>query len=124
MHELSIAQSLLDSVLEHCRRLSLGKVETVNIRIGRASGIMPDALLFSYDALKEGTAAEASRLTIEEVPVTAFCSDCRRSFTVEEEFVLSCPLCSGRSFAVTGGRELDIIDMEVSDEGEGRCEDP
>lgn len=113
MHEMSIALNMLDIVSEQCRRSSCTKVETINVRIGKASGVLCDALLFAFDAAKQESMAKDAALNIDEVPVTGYCSDCNRDFTVEEQYILSCPFCHGTSFKITGGRELDIIDIEV-----------
>lgn len=114
MHEASIALSLIEIITEKCRKDGFSRIESVNIRIGRASGVMPDALLFAFDAIKADSSAHNALLKIEEVPVSGRCNDCGRDFAVEEEYALSCPLCGGGSFNIISGRELDIIDMEVS----------
>ena len=114
MHELSIAQNLLDIAAEQCLKSGFKEIEAINIKVGRASGIMPDALSFAFDAIKTDTIAKNASLNIAEIPVAAFCSDCNSAFTVEEEYVLCCPSCQGSSFVMTAGRELDIVDMEVS----------
>lgn len=114
MHEVSIALSLLDIISKECGKSGSDKVDAVNLKIGRASGIMPDALIFAFDAIKGDSVAGNARLNIEEVPVTGHCRDCGDRFTVEEEYVLCCPRCGGGSFEIVAGRELDIIDMEVS----------
>jgi len=114
MHELSIAQNLLDIACAQCLKNGFKEIESINIKIGKASGILPDALSFAFDAIKTDTIAGKASLNIVEIPVTGSCRDCNSSFTVEEEYVLCCPVCKGFSFAITAGRELDIIDMEVS----------
>jgi hydrogenase nickel incorporation protein HypA/HybF len=114
MHEVSIAGGLLEIISEHCRKSGYRKIDSVNIKIGRASGIMSDALIFAFDTMKSGSAAEGAVLQIEEVPVGGYCRDCNSDFTVEAEYVLNCPRCGGLSFEVTSGREMDIVDMEVS----------
>lgn len=114
MHEASIAASLIETVSEQCRRSGYQRIESVNVKIGRASGIMPDALMFAFDIVKDDSLAKGAVLHIEEIPVGGRCRDCNSDFTVEEEYVLSCPRCGGLSFEVTTGRELDIVDMEVS----------
>ncbi len=114
MHEASIAASLLDIVSGQCRKGGYSRIESVHIKIGRASGIMTDALVFAFEALKEGSLAKEAVLEIEEVPVSGHCFDCNNTFTTEEEYILSCPRCGGGSFRMTAGRELDVIDMEVS----------
>jgi hydrogenase nickel incorporation protein HypA/HybF len=113
MHEVSIALNLLDIVTEECRKSGGSTVEAINLRIGRASGIMTDALLFAFDAVRAGSVAERAHLNIAEVPVSGHCRECGDDFEVGEEYVLCCPRCGGGAFEITGGRELDIIDMEV-----------
>lgn len=114
MHEVSIAANLLEIVSEQCRKEGYSKIESIHLKIGRASGIMTDALLFAFDAIKTDSLAKDAVLMIDEVAVSGRCRDCGRDFTVEEEYVLQCPICGGASFQVSGGRELDIVDMEVS----------
>jgi hydrogenase nickel incorporation protein HypA/HybF len=114
MHEVSIALNLLDIVTKECRKNGGSTIDCISIRIGRASGIMTDALLFAFDAVKAGSVAEKARLNIEEVLVSGHCRECDDDFEVGEEYVLCCPRCGGGSFEITAGRELDIIDMEVT----------
>lgn len=114
MHELSIAQNVLEIVFEQCSKSGYTKIDSINLRIGRASGIMPDALLFAFTAIKSDSIARDAALNIEVVPVAGLCKDCSAGFIVEEEYILNCPVCKGSSFQITSGRELDIIDMEVS----------
>ena len=42
MHELAIAESVVSTVLER----TSGRVRVVRLRIGRMSGVVPDALMF------------------------------------------------------------------------------
>jgi hydrogenase nickel incorporation protein HypA/HybF len=114
MHEVSVAGGLIEIISEQCRKSGYRKIESVHIKIGRASGIMTDALIFAFDAMKDDSIATGAVLNIEEVPVGGHCRDCNSDFTVDEEYVLHCPRCGGLSFRVTSGREMDIVDMEVS----------
>jgi hydrogenase nickel incorporation protein HypA/HybF len=114
MHEASIAASLLEIVSGQCGKCGYSRIESINLKIGRASGIMKDALIFAFDAMKADSPAKDAVLHIEEVPVTGLCADCNSAFTTEQEYILSCPICGGGSFRMTGGRELDVVDMEVS----------
>jgi hydrogenase nickel incorporation protein HypA/HybF len=113
MHELSIAQSLLDVALENCKNQGFSKVGSIKVQIGKASGVMPDALIFGFNALKEDTIAAEAILEIEEIPVAGHCNDCGKDFATDEKYVLSCPHCGGVSYTLTSGRELMITEMEV-----------
>ncbi len=114
MHEASIAASLLEIVSGQCRKGGFSRIESIHLKIGRASGIMTDALIFAFDVMKEESPAKGAVLEIEEVPVSGHCRDCNNTFTTDREYILSCPRCGGSSFHITAGRELDVIDMEVS----------
>jgi hydrogenase nickel incorporation protein HypA/HybF len=113
MHEVSIAQGLLNIAIDNCLKQGFKGIEAIRVKIGNASGIVADSLLFAFEALKVGTIAEKAHLTIDEIPVRGFCNDCKKSFTVEEKYILSCPDCGSISFRVDSGRELNIDEMEV-----------
>lgn len=113
MHELSIAQSLLDIAVKNCKENGYKRIEAIKVKIGRASGIMPDALLFAFDAVKIGTIAEKASLNIEEVPISGYCESCKKNFTVDEAFIISCPKCGNISLRIDTGRELHIEEMDV-----------
>ncbi|OGW39534.1 MAG: hydrogenase maturation nickel metallochaperone HypA [Nitrospirae bacterium RBG_13_39_12] len=113
MHEVSIALSLLDVAEKHCKKEGYEGIESIGVKIGKASGIMSDALLFAFDAVKIGTIAEKAHLIIDEIPVTGFCKNCNNNFSVEEMYILCCPKCGGTEFTLETGRELDITEMEV-----------
>lgn len=113
MHEVSIAQSLLKIAVDNCKKEGYTNIELIKVKIGRASGVMADALLFAFDAIKIDTIAEKATLTIDEIPVSGFCESCKNSFTVDEAFVLSCPHCGAVSIRVETGHELHIYEMDV-----------
>ncbi|MEW6162007.1 MAG: hydrogenase maturation nickel metallochaperone HypA [Nitrospirota bacterium] len=113
MHEVSIALSLLEIATGYCKREGYKGIESIRVKIGKSSGVMPDALLFAFDAVKIGTIAEKACLTIEEIPISGFCNSCSNNFSVEEAYILFCPRCGDTSFRVETGRELDIYEMEV-----------
>lgn len=68
MHELSIALSLVELASEEASRLSASRVAALYVRIGASSGVVADALRFSFDLATEGTAIAGARLEIEDVP--------------------------------------------------------
>ena len=115
MHELSIAMSILDIVKSACEENRCTRVEAVRVKVGKASGVMADALLFSFDVAKVGTVAEGASLEIEEVPVGGRCRDCEADFTVPEKYVFQCPLCGGAAFTMHSGQELEVVDLEVEE---------
>jgi hydrogenase nickel incorporation protein HypA/HybF len=113
MHEASIVLSLLDTLTSRCREEGYSSIESVRIKIGMASGILPEAIVFAFEAAKQDTLARDAELFIEMVPMGGFCSGCRNDFEVNEAYVVNCPLCGSSSFKIERGYELDIVEMEV-----------
>jgi hydrogenase nickel incorporation protein HypA/HybF len=66
MHELSIAETVVDMLAEEATRHGANKILSVRIRLGRLSGVVRDALAFSFDVAAQGTIAEGARLDIED----------------------------------------------------------
>jgi hydrogenase nickel incorporation protein HypA/HybF len=67
MHELSIALGLVELASEEAARQGRVRVETLYVRVGALSGVVPSALRFSFDVAAGGTAIEGAVLEIEEV---------------------------------------------------------
>jgi len=114
MHEASIAISLLETVSELCQKEGYNSIESVRLKVGRAAGILPDALLFAFDVVKAGTIANKAELIIEYVPLGGFCSDCDSQFESDERFIYACPACKSSAVKIIRGDELQILDMEVN----------
>ena len=108
MHELSIAQSIVDAI---CTRADGQLVRRVTVRIGTLTAVVPDALRFCFALAVEGTVAEGARLDIEHRLAAGRCRDCGADFALPDPILL-CP-CGSADVAVTAGRELQIVSMEV-----------
>ena len=113
MHEVSIVQGLLDIAIENCKKGGYKGIELIKVKIGKASGVMPDSLLFAFEAMKAGTIAEKAVLVIDEIPVSGICNECKSNFSVDDAYVTACPKCGHMSLTIETGRELNIDEMEV-----------
>jgi hydrogenase nickel incorporation protein HypA/HybF len=120
MHELSIANAIVDAVTQEIQRRNLPPVQTIVVRIGVLSGVVPEALQFGFEAITSGTPLAKTKLQIEQVPLQGKCRDCDHEFTVED-FVFACPLCQSGQIKVTRGDELDIAYLEVAEGEEQRA---
>ena len=69
MHELSIATSIVEIASEEAARHS-GRVEAVHLRVGAMSGVVKEALEFSWELACAETAIQGARLEIEEAEGT------------------------------------------------------
>ena len=111
MHELSIAHSIVDIVLEEMSKNGLTRVDAVMLRIGTMAQVLPDSLMFGFECLSKDTPLEGAKLVIEEIPARGFCTSCRREFDIDG-WVLNCPLCQGGWVDIISGRELEIVEIE------------
>jgi len=113
MHELSIAQSLIERVEELASREGAERVERVTVRVGALCGVDPEALGFVFPIAAEGTAAGGAQLTIERVPAAVRCRGCGRTCEPVFPFFL-CGHCGSDDVEVTAGRELDLASVDVA----------
>jgi hydrogenase nickel incorporation protein HypA/HybF len=113
MHEVSIALSLLEIVEKKCREEGYPSVESLKVRIGRGSGILPEALQFAFEAAKQGTVAGNAKLVLDLIPLQGICQDCAGRFEGAPPCLLECPLCHSPSFRVISGYEMELVEMEV-----------
>lgn len=116
MHELSIAYSLVEIAERAAEDAGVPHVEAVRLRLGVLSGVVKEALLFSYDVATAGTILAGSRLEIEEVPVAIHCPACDVTSTLNTIQSFRCPRCGQPSGDIRRGRDLELIALEVPDE--------
>ena len=112
MHELSLAQSIVELVEEQHARERFARVRTVVVSVGRLSSVDPRALEFGFDVVARGTVAEGATLAIERPPGRVFCTDCSQTVEIESQ-VDPCPICASHRWVVVGGQELRVIELEV-----------
>ena len=113
MHELAIAQSIVEVVVARAAECNTAHVKGVRLRIGEASGVVADSLTFSFEMLASlEPILTGTKLLIESVPHRAWCRHCAREFTVTN-FVAQCPACGEWSNEVISGTELQVLEMEI-----------
>jgi hydrogenase nickel incorporation protein HypA/HybF len=115
MHELSIALSIIDGVLEERERRGGVEVQAVYVSIGPLAGVDRDALDFAYTVAREGTDLATSRLVINDVPVVLFCPSCREERNAESAQRLCCAECGTPASDVVRGKELEITALEIAE---------
>lgn len=112
MHELSIAMSIVDIAQEEAERRSV-QVEAVHLELGALSGVVKEALLFSYGIACDGTLLEGSRLVVKEVPIEVFCPRCSVSKTLKSMQWFHCPDCGAATTEILHGKELAVTALEL-----------
>lgn len=112
MHEMSLAEGVLQLIEDAARREAFSRVKTVWLEIGQLSGVEPEAMAFCFDAVVRDSVAAGARLEIVRVPGQAWCMQCSQPVTVAESYA-ACPRCGSYQLQVTGGSEMRVKELEV-----------
>jgi hydrogenase nickel incorporation protein HypA/HybF len=112
MHELSLAEGIVDLVQASARQEAFSRVRTVHLDLGALSNVMPEALTFGFEAAARGSAAEGAELRIRRLPGQGFCTPCAAVVLVDARPAL-CPRCGGAQVNITGGNEMRVTELEV-----------
>lgn len=113
MHEVGLMEEVLRIVDRRIADAGCRRVHRIRLRIGGLSGVVPEALAFAFEALKEGSTVRNALLEMEEVPVHCRCTACGVDFA-PADIVYECPACGAVSADIRQGRELEIAELEVS----------
>lgn len=110
MHELSITQSVVDTI---AGRLGPARVHRVRLEIGKLSGVVPDAVMFCFELVTAGTTLEGAELVIDQPDGSARCRTCGSEFATAE--VLPLCACGSADVHVLGGTSLRIRDVRYEE---------
>ena len=116
VHELGIAQSILESALDGARRAGAERVHVVRLRLGRLAGVVRESLEFAFEVIRQGTPAAGATIEVEDVPARFRCRACSAEFSPRDDppVLESCPGCGGRDATLVSGREIEIASIEIS----------
>ena len=113
MHELGIAQSVLEAVQAEAAKRSSKPVK-VGLRLGELSAVDPDALRFSFEALTVETHLQGLELEIEFCRRRHRCLECGTEFDVKD-FIFDCPQCGNNRNECISGDELQLAYVELEE---------
>ena len=112
VHEMSIAESVLQIIEDKSRTDGYTRVKTVWLEIGQLAGVETESLRFCFDAVTRDSIVEDARLEIIETAGQGWCMECACNVPVSARFE-PCPYCGGFQVEVTGGEEMRVKELEV-----------
>lgn len=113
MHELSLAQSMMDLVAESAAREGIRHISRVTVVVGQWSAVLPYALTSCFEMLAAewpGALFGGAELIINQQPAMAECRACGQQFPAEEAGLI-CPTCGSGARLLTG-TELAVDSYE------------
>ena len=114
MHEYSIVEGVLDSVIPAAEKSGADRIVCVRLRVGDMTEVVQESLDFMWGICCEqrGPMVEGCRLEVEYVYPRSACLKCGHEFE-HDRFHLKCPECGSASTMLLSGRELEIASMDV-----------
>ena len=113
MHEVGIAQSILEIVEKEMKKNGASTVNRVRLIIGEFTGIVKEALEFALNIIKKNTSVQNAEFVIETIKLKTYCQKCDQTFVGKEESRFLCPECNGILNIVEGKElQIDYIDVE------------
>jgi hydrogenase nickel incorporation protein HypA/HybF len=112
MHEMSLAEGVLQIIEDSSRTQNFSRVKTVWLEIGQLAGVEAEAMRFCFEAVVNGSIAQDAKLEIIETPGQAWCMQCSENVAVQALYD-ECPKCGGHQLQVTGGNEMRVKELDV-----------
>jgi hydrogenase nickel incorporation protein HypA/HybF len=112
MHEMALAESVIQIVEATARRNAAVAVRAVWLEIGRLSHVEPEALRFAFDVVKRNGLAHGARLEIVATDGAAWCMKCSRTVALAR-LGDACPSCGSYQLQVSAGDEMRVKEIEI-----------
>jgi hydrogenase nickel incorporation protein HypA/HybF len=120
MHELSIANSLLEAACEEAGRRGAVRITRIDCRIGCLRQVDRDLLAEVFDIARQKTTAQDATLSVTTVGTELDCRQCGKK-TELETWQFECPSCGSNEVSLSGGDEIELtsLTMELPDDHRG-----
>jgi hydrogenase nickel incorporation protein HypA/HybF len=113
MHELYLAESIINIVGDYAARNGFQKVNRILLAYGRLSCIESKTLQFAFDVQAKDTPAEGAALDFNILPAVIHCFSCEKDLEIKVH-AGTCPSCGGLEVVLTAGtEELQILELDV-----------
>ncbi len=118
MHELSLAQGLIDQLVQLAAENNASRVVMVRVRIGPLAGVVVDSFRFGFDAIKDMFSVTREAVLELDCPPAGYrCLSCGRVDDYCRSVDVPCPGCGekGKPFPV-GDDDLILLQVELEEE--------
>jgi hydrogenase nickel incorporation protein HypA/HybF len=113
MHEMMVADSLLQILLHECEGRP-GRPVLARISCGQLNPINQEVLAFALEAIAQGTLCEGIHLEVDQKPLQAQCRACNQVYGVGEDLPL-CPGCGSSDFGLLPDAPLTLETIEFEE---------
>ena len=115
MHEIALAQNILDIALQQGKAAKAKKITSINIAVGQLSHITPESVSLCFGTLSENTIASGAALNLRYIPAELACNACGKTFQASHPPWI-CPHCHHESASVVSGHECYVESIDIDEE--------
>lgn len=112
MHEMSIAESIIEIVEKEAGKAGVSSVEEVELEIGFLAGIEYESLSFALKVLAPGSILKDANIVINKPPGLAKCFNCDHEFPTDSAINI-CPECESYGCNIIRGKELRVSSIVI-----------
>lgn len=112
MHEMSIAESIIELADEIAIKKNADSIKSIDIEIGALSGVVPEALEFAMEMIVKNSKLENARINYIKIKSEIVCLNCEKHFETNDWFVL-CPECNQTNVKILNGKQLRIKSLII-----------
>ncbi len=112
MHELAVAQALVEQVDEVIRKHGAVSASLIRVRIGPLAGVVPELLGSAFPLAAAGHRMERAVLDLVAAPIRVRCQTCGTE-TEAAMNRLVCGTCGDWHTQVISGDELLLVSVEL-----------
>ncbi|MBN1345827.1 MAG: hydrogenase maturation nickel metallochaperone HypA [Phycisphaerae bacterium] len=112
MHEISVAQAVLEAAEREVREHGGGLIRRVRCRVGVLQQIVPELLSEAFGCVVERSRHRGAGIDVDKAPVTIDCATCGHQ-SVSEDWRVTCPECDSFEVRITGGDELELTGITL-----------
>jgi hydrogenase nickel incorporation protein HypA/HybF len=112
MHELPVAENVLEITLRHAMQANASRVTDLYLVVGQLSSIIDDSLQFYWDIISQGTIAEGASLHFKRIPTRLECRNCEHQFSPSNDD-FACPECRSTQISITAGEEFFLESINI-----------
>lgn len=108
MHEFSIIQNIIDIVSDTARANNVIHVHSVEVEVGKGSGVVREAMEFAWESAVKDTLLKGALLKIIDKPLSVKCKVCETTYEPCDIYE-SCPGCGDINPLILSGNELRVL---------------
>lgn len=114
MHELPVAERILEIALKAAREADAKEIVKIHLAIGQLSSFLDDSIQFYWGIIAQNSIAEGAQLEFRRIPAMFRCQDCEREFAVSSDS-FQCPSCASDVLKLISGNEFFLEAIDVNE---------